>query len=92
YQLDHSSIYLLEAMGDYVRIHTDNGVITTYETLKKMEEILPEELFLRVHRSYLIAIEKISFLEGNRLRIIESDIPVGQSYRNKLMKRMEERR
>jgi DNA-binding LytR/AlgR family response regulator len=92
YQLDHSSIYLLEAMGDYVRIHTDNGIITTHETLKNMEEILPEENFLRVHRSYLIAIEKISFLEGNRLRIMESDIPVGQSYRDKLMKRMEERR
>ena len=89
YQLEHSSIYYLEAYGDYVRLHTDSGVITTYDTLKNMEETLPDEQFLRIHRSYLIAIEKISFLEGNRLRIMEDDIPVGQSYRDKLMKRME---
>ncbi len=89
YQLEHASICFMEAMGDYVRIHTDTETITTYETLKNMEEILPESYFLRVHRSYLVALGKISFLEGNRLRVKESDIPVGQSYRDRLMKRME---
>ncbi len=44
-----------------------------------------------VHRSYLVAIGKISFLEGNRLRVNESDIPVGQSFREGLLRRMEER-
>ena len=91
YRVEHSSIYYLEAMGDYVRIHTDNGVITTYETLKNMVEALPNLKFLRVHRSFIISLEKISFLEGNRLRIRDSDIPVGQSYRDKLMKRMDKR-
>jgi two-component system LytT family response regulator len=76
-------------MGDYVRIHTDSGVITTYGTMKKMEVILPEEQFLRVHRSYLVALEKISFLEGNLLRVGDRDIPMGQSYRDNLLKRLE---
>jgi DNA-binding LytR/AlgR family response regulator len=89
YQVDHASIHYLEAMGDYVRIHTDSGVITTYGTMKKMEVILPEEQFLRVHRSYLVALEKISFLEGNLLRVGDRDIPVGQSYRDNLLKRLE---
>ena len=89
YQVEHSSICYVEAMGDYVRIHSDTGVLTSYDTMKNMEENLPGELFLRVHRSYLIALEKISFLEGNRLRIKEDDIPVSQSYRENLMKRME---
>lgn len=89
YQIEHSSIFYVEAMGDYVRIHTDSEVITTYGTLKNMEESLPEEHFLRVHRSYLIALEKISFLEGNRLRVKDDDIPVGQSYRERLMERLE---
>lgn len=91
YQVDHSSIRSLEAMGDYVRIHTDSGVITAYDTLKNMEEILPEEQFLRVHRSYIIALERISFLEGNRLRVDDSDIPVGQSYRENLMNHMDKK-
>lgn len=86
YQVDHASISYLEAMGDYVRIHTDSGTITSYETLKNMEASLPQEKFIRVHRSYLIALDRISFLEGNRLRVKDVDIPVGQSYREKLMK------
>ena len=89
YQLEHSSIQFMEAMGDYVRIHTDSRVITTYGTLKNMEKILPHDQFLRIHRSYLIALDRINFLEGNRLRIRKIDIPVGQSYRDTLMKRME---
>lgn len=91
YQVRYSTICFLEAMGDYVRIHTDEGVMTTYDTLKNMEEILPEDLFLRVHRSYLISLDKIRFLEGNRLRVKDNDIPVGKSYREELLKRMEER-
>ncbi len=88
YPLEHSSICYMEAMGDYVRIHTDSGSITTYETLKNMEGSLPEEIFLRVHRSYIVALGKISFLEGNRLRVNDTDIPVGKSYREKLIMRM----
>jgi len=91
YQVEYSSILFLEAMGDYVRIHTDRGIITTNETMKNMEEVLMSEYFLRVHRSYMVSIGKISFLEGNRLRVKEKDIPVGQSYREDLMKRMENR-
>lgn len=89
YQVDHGSIQYLEAMGDYVRIHCDGKVITTYDTLKGLETILPPEHFQRVHRSFIIALDRISYMEGNRLRVSESDIPVGQSYREGLTKRME---
>lgn len=89
YQVEHTSILFMEAMGDYVRIHTDTKTITAYESMKHMEEILPEEFFLRVHRSYIIALEKINFLEGNRLSLGEKNIPVGLSYRETLLKRLE---
>jgi DNA-binding LytR/AlgR family response regulator len=56
--------------------------------MKNMDEVLPAEKFLRVHRSFIVALDRISFLEGNRLHILEEDIPVGQSYRDELMKRM----
>ena len=85
YRLQMAEIVLLEAFGDYVRIHTGAGIITTHDTLKNLEKSLPGDLFMRVHRSYIIALDKIHFLEGNRLRIGEEDIPLGQSYRDQLL-------
>lgn len=88
YQLDYDSILYLEAMGDYVRLHHRQGVITSNDTMKNMEILLPVDKFLRVHRSYIVALDKISFIEGNQVRIEEENIPIGQSYREKLLERM----
>jgi hypothetical protein len=81
----------LEALGDYVKIHAGSGIITTHDTLKNLEKSLPVDLFQRVHRSYIIALDKIRFLEGNRLRIGEQDIPVGQSYRDQLLQYLQKK-
>jgi DNA-binding LytR/AlgR family response regulator len=91
YRLQLAEIMLLEALGDYVRIHTQAGVITTHDTLKNLESSLPADGFLRVHRSYVIALEQIRFLEGNRIRIGDLDIPVGQSYRDPLLQYLQYR-
>ncbi len=85
YRLQMAEIVLLEALGDYVKIHTGAGIITTHDTLKNLEKSLPGDLFMRVHRSYIIALDRIRFLEGNRLRVGEQDIPLGQSYRDHLL-------
>jgi DNA-binding LytR/AlgR family response regulator len=85
YRLHLAEILLLEALGDYVRIHTGSAIITTHDTLKNLKKSLPGDLFMRVHRSYIIALDKIHFLEGNRLRIGEQDIPLGHSYRDHLL-------
>jgi DNA-binding LytR/AlgR family response regulator len=91
YRLQLAEIMLLEALGDYVKIHTQTGMITTHDTLKNLEKSLPADGFLRVHRSYVIALGKIRFLEGNRIRIGELDIPVGQSYRDPLLRYLQQR-
>lgn len=85
YRLQMAEILLLEALGDYVKIHTGGGIITTHDTLKNLEKLLPGDLFMRVHRSYIIALGRIRFLEGNRLRIGDQDIPLGHSYRDHLL-------
>ena len=85
YRLQMTEIVLLEALGDYVKIHTSAGIITTHDTLKNLVQSLKGDQFMRVHRSYIIALDMIRFLEGNRLRIGEQDIPVGQSYRDQLL-------
>lgn len=88
YRLPLEDIIYLEAMGDYVRFHTDSGSITTHDTLKNLEKTLPEGAFLRIHRSHIAAIDRIQFIEGNRIRVGEADIPVGESFRDELHRRL----
>jgi hypothetical protein len=65
--------------------------ISMIRTLENLEKSLQGDQFMRVHRSYIIALDKVRFLEGNRLRVGELDIPVGQSYRNTLLQYLRQR-
>lgn len=76
-----SDILYIEGMGDYVRIVTNKERIMTLQSFKKVESVLPEPRFVRVHRSYMIALDKISSVERNRIRIGDQLIPVGENYR-----------
>ncbi len=82
------SIYAIEAKGDYIQIKTENGNHTVHTTLKKIEEKLPESLFLKVHRSYIINTSKIIDIEDNSILIQKDVIPVSRSNRDALMKRL----
>lgn len=81
-------IKYIESLGDYVKVFTDHGMEVCYTTLNKLEELLPAKLFLRVHRSYMISLKRISFLEGNFVKIGDTDVPIGQTYKEALMKRL----
>ena len=87
-KIDLSSIYLIEAKGDYIKIKTDNKDYTVHSTLKKIEEKLPDSLFLKIHRSYIINIKKIIDIEDNSVLIKKDVIPVSRSKRPELMKRL----
>ncbi len=82
------SIYLIEAKGDYITIKTDKKNYTVHSTLKKIEEKLPNTVFLKVHRSYIINIQKIIDIEDNSVLIAKDVIPVSRSNRPELMKRL----
>lgn len=76
----HEILYL-ESLKDYVRIVTANSKILTKETLTHFEENLPAERFLRVHRSFLVARDKISAFSADGLEIGKAAIPVGRLYK-----------
>ena len=82
------SIYLIEAKGDYITVKTDKKNYTVHSTLKKIEEKLPDAIFLKVHRSYIINIQKIIDIEDNSVLIAKDVIPVSRSNRPELMKRL----
>lgn len=82
----------LEAMGDYVKVfHRENGkekFNAIHTTLKALEEKLPASKFQRVHRSYVVAVSKIDFIEEGAINIGKKVIPVADAYRNILNKRL----
>lgn len=81
-----NEIIYLEGYGDYVRIHLVNGKkLLSQMSLKRFEEVLNEKEFCRVHRSYIIAISRISYIEKKRIRINNELIPIGESYFQQLM-------
>lgn len=76
----HDILYL-ESLKDYVRIVTSNGKVLTKDTMTHFEETLPPERFLRVHRSFLVAKEKISAFSADGLEIGKITVPVGRLYK-----------
>jgi two-component system, LytTR family, response regulator LytT len=87
-KIDIPSIYLVEAKGDYILIKTEDKNHTVHSTLKKIEDKLPQDLFLKVHRSFIINIKKIVDIEDNSVLIKKDVIPVSRSNRPELMKRL----
>lgn len=87
-KIDISSIYLVEARGDYIHVKTEDKNYTVHSTLKKIEDKLPNDLFLKVHRSFIINVHKIIDIEDNSVLIKKDVIPVSRSNRPELMKRL----
>ena len=85
-KIDIPSIYLVEAKGDYIHVKTEKKNYMVHSTLKKIEEKLPDHLFLKIHRSYIINVKKIIDIEDNSVLIKRDVIPVSRSNRPQLMK------
>ena len=84
HQIPLNSILFLESLGSYVKIHLENETITSLDRLTNFENSLPKTQFIRVHRSYIVALKKIQTIEGNRLKIGETHIPISGVYKHNL--------
>ncbi|MCX6256937.1 MAG: LytTR family DNA-binding domain-containing protein [Bacteroidia bacterium] len=76
-----ADILYIEGMGDYLRMVTNTRRIMTLQNFKRMEEILPEDRFCRVHKSFIVSLEKIESIERNRIKIADKLIPISDSYK-----------
>ncbi len=76
-----SEILFIEGMNEYLKIVTEDKKIMTLQNFKSMEEMLPKNNFLRVHKSYIVAIDKIESIERNRIKIQKIIIPISDSYK-----------
>ncbi|HEY4196406.1 MAG TPA: LytTR family transcriptional regulator DNA-binding domain-containing protein [Mucilaginibacter sp.] len=76
-------VLFIEGLQNYISIHTNTERILSLQPLKKMEEALPEKEFVRVHKSYIVALRHITAIERSRIFIGDAVIPVGDSYRDR---------
>jgi two-component system, LytTR family, response regulator len=81
-RIDLSDIYFIEGMGDYRSVQTGLKKILTLKTFSDFETELPNNSFCRVHKSYIVSIDKIISIEHNRIKIKDSLIPVSDSYKD----------
>ncbi len=87
-KLKYDEILLIEAKGDYINIKTETQEYLVHTTLKKIHSKLPEELFLQIHRSYIINFSKIIDIEDNSVLIAKNVVPISRSNRPELMRRL----
>ncbi|SFC31254.1 DNA-binding response regulator, LytR/AlgR family [Parapedobacter composti] len=85
-RVDLDDILYIEGLKDYISIYTPSERIVTLQNMKKMEDILPANRFVRVHRSYIVALDKIVSIERGRIFIEDKTIPVGDTYRDAFYK------
>jgi len=83
-RVEFAGIYYIEALRDYVAIHTTTGKILSLDSMKNMEEYLPTDSFIRIHKSYIINCNKIDYLEKGRIVINKEYLPIGDTYREKV--------
>ena len=84
HQVKLSEILYVEACGNYIKVYVENQLFMNHQTLTSFEKSLPENQFLKVHKSFIVAIDKIETIEGNQICIGSHKIPIGKVFKSKV--------
>ena len=84
HQLNSEDILFIEAYGNYTKLFLKSEMIVSHENITYYESFLNSDAFLRVHKSFIVALDKINFIEGNRIQVESHKIPIGQTYKLKV--------
>ena len=79
-------ILYIESMKDYIKVFTTHGTIITKQSITAMEAMLPENLFIRTHRSFIAAVSKIKSFTAELIELEKAEVPIGKLYRNQVLK------
>ena len=85
-RIQHDDLLFAEAQGNYIKLVSSNTTTLANMTFEGFEELLPKNIFIRVHRSFIINRSKISYIEGNTVFIDTVEIPIGNNYKESLIK------
>lgn len=91
HQIHVDDIRYIEAYGNYTKVFLAESMIISHEKISTLEKVLPRHNFLRVHKSFLVAIDKISHIQGNQIYLEDSKVPIGQTYRSRINQLLDKR-
>jgi DNA-binding LytR/AlgR family response regulator len=80
-KINLSDILYIESLHEYIRIQLSKESFTIYHSLKSLLDILPSNQFIQIHRSFIVNFDKITAVEGNTVKIEETELSVGKNYR-----------
>jgi DNA-binding LytR/AlgR family response regulator len=86
-----ADILFIEGLSNYLKVYTSQGMLIIREKMSDMENALPAEQFVRVHKSFIVASSHIEYIEGNWILIRQYRVPIGESYRISFLKRINNR-
>ena len=89
-KINLTDIDYIEGMKNYVAIHSGGSKIMVYTAMKEIEDRLPSKQFMRVHKSFIVRVDRITGIEGNRvlLKNVHADIMIGENYKSELMEKV----
>lgn len=85
-KVNFNEIIYIEGMKDYLKIFVKERPLVVHQTMKKIEDILPKNKFIRVHKSYIVSIGAVNSIVGNFVEINGKEIPIGANYKDHLIK------
>ncbi len=92
HKIKFDDILYIEGMKDYLRLHLPTKRIMTLMSFMKIEKVLPPEKFMRVHKSYIVSLERIERIERNTIMIEDQKIPIGNKYKKEFFEFLEKER
>ena len=84
-----TDLVYVESIKDYVKVFTANGTIITKQSISSVEEMLPKELFIRIHRSYIVAVDKIESYNHELVWIARQELPISRMYRHEVSRMLQ---
>lgn len=90
-RVNYADILYIEGLSNYVSLYLPGQRLVTYQTLKELADTLPQPPFLRVHKSYIVSLDKIELVDGNTLYMADKQVPVSETYREQLYRLIRER-
>ena len=87
-KLLHNDVLFAESLQNYVAIYTKEKKYITYLTMKSVEEQLPATRFIKVHKSYLVAADKVETIEGNEIKIAQHSIPISRNIKEEVLEKI----
>jgi DNA-binding LytR/AlgR family response regulator len=80
-KINFDDINYIEALNEYISIKTNAGSIVTLQSMKNIEKVLPKTKFVRIHKSYIISLNKIDYIEGQFIVVLNKKLPIGNKYK-----------